>query len=69
MSIIEEKGCIAWISDTENRVIPDPEKIRCVRDHPASKTQTEAKRFLGLSGYYRQFVHEYSRIAKSLTSL
>jgi hypothetical protein len=54
---------------TEKGVMPDPEKIRCVRDFPAPRTATEVKQFLGLSGYYRRFINQYSHVAKPLTSL
>jgi len=37
---------------TDRGVEPDPEKIRCVKEHPTTKNVVEIKQFLGLSGYY-----------------
>lgn len=54
---------------TDKGVEPDPEKIRCVKDHPTPRNVVEIKQFLGLSGYYRRFIKDYSRISKPLTSL
>lgn len=54
---------------TDKGVEPDPEKIRCVKEHPTPRNVVEIKQFLGLSGYYRRFIKDYSRISKPLTSL
>ncbi|GKG34902.1 putative reverse transcriptase domain-containing protein, partial [Tanacetum coccineum] len=35
--------------------------------HP--RTPTEVRSFLGLAGYYRRFIENFSKIAKSLTIL
>jgi len=50
-------------------VKPNPAKISCVRDHPVPRNPTEIKQFLGLSGYYRRFIEQYSQKAKPLTTL
>ena len=47
----------------------DPSKIQAVRDWPIPRTVTEIKSFLGLAGYYRRFVQDFSRIAAPLTRL
>jgi len=54
---------------TDQRVRPDPQKIRCVMDYPIPRNSKEIKSFLGLSGYYRRFIPDYGKIAKPLTSL
>jgi hypothetical protein len=33
------------------------------------KSPTEIRRFLGLAGYYRRFIHDFSKIATPLTAL
>ncbi|GJZ60865.1 putative reverse transcriptase domain-containing protein, partial [Tanacetum coccineum] len=47
----------------------DPSKIEAVRNWEAPRTQSEVRSFLGLAGYYRQFIENFSKIAKSLTIL
>ena len=47
----------------------DPAKVSSVKDRPAPTTPTEVKSFLGLAGYYRRFVENFSRIAVPLTKL
>lgn len=41
----------------------DPAKISKIRDWPTPTTIKEAQSFLGLSGYYRRFIKDYSKIA------
>lgn len=47
----------------------DPEKVDALRDWKPPTTVTAVKSFLGFTGFYRQFVPEYSRIAKPLLAL
>ncbi|XP_070022674.1 uncharacterized protein [Nicotiana sylvestris] len=47
----------------------DPRKIEAVQSYPHPTTTTEIKSFMGLVGYYRQFVEGFSSIATSLTRL
>jgi hypothetical protein len=50
-------------------VRPDEKRVKAVRDFPEPKTTRELKGFLGLAGYYRRFVPNFSKIAKPLTEL
>jgi hypothetical protein len=50
-------------------VAPDPEKIEKVDKYPAPKCLREVRSFLGLAGYYRKFIKDYSKKAKPLTNL
>ncbi|GJX58940.1 hypothetical protein Tco_0290330 [Tanacetum coccineum] len=45
----------------------DPSKIEAVKNWKPSKTLTEIRLFLGLAGYYRRFIANFSNIAKPLT--
>nr|GEZ02411.1 putative reverse transcriptase domain-containing protein [Tanacetum cinerariifolium] len=47
----------------------DPSKIKAVKNRKAPRTLTEVRSFLGLVGYYRRFIENFSKIAKSLTIL
>ncbi|GJT08401.1 putative reverse transcriptase domain-containing protein [Tanacetum coccineum] len=47
----------------------DPSKIEVVKNWKAPRTPTEVRSFLGLAGYYRRFIENFSKIAKSLTIL
>ncbi|KAD4385839.1 hypothetical protein E3N88_26008 [Mikania micrantha] len=47
----------------------DPAKIDAVKNWSTPKTPTEIRSFLGLAGYYRRFISNFSRIDVPLTSL
>ncbi|GJZ54264.1 putative reverse transcriptase domain-containing protein [Tanacetum coccineum] len=47
----------------------DPSKIEVVKNWKAPRTPTEVRSFLGLAGYYRRFIENFSKIAKSFTIL
>ncbi|GKA78552.1 putative reverse transcriptase domain-containing protein, partial [Tanacetum coccineum] len=47
----------------------DPSKIEAVKNWKALRTPFEVRSFLGLAGYYRRFIENFSKIDKSLTIL
>ena len=47
----------------------DPQKIKLVTQWPRPKNVTEVMSFLGLVGYYRKFVRDFSQIAAPFTNL
>jgi hypothetical protein len=47
----------------------DPNKIKAMMDWPIPKTLKNIRGFLGLTGYYRNFVQNYGRIAAPLMAL
>ena len=69
--------CAFWLQEVQflghlvNRegIKVDPSKIEAVMNWEVLKTPTEIRSFLGLAGYYRRFIQDFSRIAVPLTRL
>ncbi|GJX87697.1 putative reverse transcriptase domain-containing protein [Tanacetum coccineum] len=69
--------CEFWLTEVQflghvingNGIHVDPSKIEAVKNWKAPRTPTEVRSFLGLAGYYRRFIENFSKIAKSLTIL
>ncbi|GKF98263.1 putative reverse transcriptase domain-containing protein, partial [Tanacetum coccineum] len=51
------------------RLDVDPAKIEAVKNWTYPTTPTKIRQFLGLAGYYRRFIKDFLKIAKSLTEL
>ncbi|MFS7929990.1 putative nucleotidyltransferase, Ribonuclease H [Helianthus anomalus] len=47
----------------------DPSKVDSIKNRPAPRTPTEIRQILGLAGYYRRFIKDFSKIAQPLTLL
>ena len=47
----------------------DPETTRVIREWPTPVNSQEVQSFMGLAGYYRKFIANFSRIAVPLTDL
>jgi hypothetical protein len=47
----------------------DPTKVEAIMEWPAPTNVTEVHSFMGLAGYYRQFVEGFSKIANPITKL
>lgn len=54
---------------SENGISPDPSKLTAIKDYPTPKRIKDIQSFKGLAGYYRKFIKNFSKIAKSLTKL
>ena len=52
---------------SENGVSPNHDKIKIINELKLPKSETEIKRFLGMTGYYRRFIKNYAHIAKPMT--
>ncbi|XP_063955624.1 uncharacterized protein LOC135154209 [Lytechinus pictus] len=50
-------------------VRPEPAKIEAVVNSAQPVTKTDVRAFLGLTGYYRKFIPNYSKVATPLTDL
>lgn len=59
---------LGYILDSRGMRV-DPNKLSVMEDYPAPKTVKEVRRFLGLTGYYRRLIANYSGIAAPLSDL
>ena len=50
-------------------VLVDPEKVEVVMSWERPKSVFEIRSFLGLAGYYRRFIEDFSRLATPMTRL
>jgi len=54
---------------TGNGIQPGNEKTDCINEYQRPCNETEVRRFLGVTGFFRKFVKEYSMIAYPLSKL
>lgn len=54
---------------SDEGVKPNPGKVQAIKQYPAPKNHKELKQFLGLVGYYRRFIKDFSSITQPFTSL
>jgi hypothetical protein len=69
--------CEFWIDEVpflghiiyNDGILVDPAKVKEIVEWGIPSTVTEVRSFLGLAGYYWQFIEGFSKIAKPMTSL
>lgn len=65
---LEELSFLGFLLQ-DGQIKPDPEKVAAINRLLPPHTRSELRAFLGLTGYYREFVEKYSHVAKPLTQL
>jgi hypothetical protein len=69
--------CAFWLKEvpflghviSAEGIAVDPNKVQEVLDWKSPKSVTQIRSFLELAGYYRQFIPNFSKIAKPITQL
>ena len=69
--------CEFWLTEVRflghvvstSRVLVDPEKVEAVMSWERQKSVFEIRTFLGLAGYYKRFIDDFSQLAAPMTKL
>ncbi|GKC33080.1 putative reverse transcriptase domain-containing protein [Tanacetum coccineum] len=68
MDLMNRVQFLGHVIDSEG-IHVDLSKIESIKDWASPKTPIEIHQFLGLAGYYRGFIKDFSKIAKPMTKL
>ena len=65
---LRKVGFIGYVV-REKGIHVDPSKIKAIENWAIPTTPTKFRQFQGQATYYRRFIHNFSKIAKPLTTL
>ena len=65
---LKEVGFLGHVISGEGIAV-DPTKVESVTNWQSPTSVKEIRSFLGLAGYYRRFIENFSKIAKPMTEL
>ncbi|GJR00749.1 putative reverse transcriptase domain-containing protein [Tanacetum coccineum] len=65
---LQEVHFLRYVVNSDG-IYVDPSKIEAIKNWKVPKTPSEIRSFLGLAGYYRRFITNFSKVAETLTSL
>lgn len=51
------------------RISPDPDRVRSIVEFPRPTTIRQVRRFLGMAGWYRRYINNFSDVAAPITDL
>lgn len=59
---------LGYIVNAEG-ILPDPDKVQSILNYPIPKNIKDIRRLIGLTGWYRRFIPDYSTITSPITDL
>ena len=74
LNISKSKFCVTQVNYLgyvigNGGITTDPEKVRAIHDWPVPKTIRQVRGFLGLAGWYRRFIENFSTVVFPITEL